>query len=184
MGKLHYPLFSFALQKRLTAGLSHCNYTYGDLLFTQVCSDPAAMHCSTGQGQTAFPTAQYCYAKTGSQQAWVTATTPMEICCSHWCVVTQQQFTAALVRGKLHSSLFSSALQKRLTAGLGHCNYTYGDMLFIQVCGDARPMHCSTGQGKVVSLLFSAVLQSSLTACLCHCSYSYGDSLFIQVFSD
>ena len=48
-GKLHSPLFSVALQNRLTAGLGHCNYTYRDLLFIQVCSDPTAMQCSTGQ---------------------------------------------------------------------------------------------------------------------------------------
>jgi len=35
---------------------------------------------------------------------------------------------------KLRSPLFSVALQNRLPAGLGHSNYTYGDLLFIQVC--------------------------------------------------
>ncbi len=45
------PLSSAALQNRLTAGLCHCVYTYEDLLFTQVCSDPPGMHCSTAQGR-------------------------------------------------------------------------------------------------------------------------------------
>ncbi len=41
------PLSSAALQNRLTACLCHCNYTQGDLLFTQVCRDATPMHCST-----------------------------------------------------------------------------------------------------------------------------------------
>ena len=59
-----------------------------------------------------------------------------------------------------------------------------GDLLFIQVCSDATPKPCSTGQGKIASPLFSAALQTKLTACLCHCNYTYGDLLFIQVCSD
>ena len=51
-------------------------------------------------------------------------------------------------QGNLASLLFSAALQTSLTAGLCHCNYTYGDLLVIQVCSDARPMHSSTGQGN------------------------------------
>ena len=96
-GKLHSPLFKAALQNRLTAGLSHCNYTYGDLLFVQVCSDTTAMHCSTGQINW-IPHCSKLLCKTGSQLVWVTAITPMEICCSYRCAVTQQQCTAALGR--------------------------------------------------------------------------------------
>jgi len=33
-------LLSDAVQIRFTAVLSQCSYTYGDLLFIQVCSDP------------------------------------------------------------------------------------------------------------------------------------------------
>ena len=33
----------------------HCSYTYEDLLFTQVCSDPAPMHCSKVQGKMQSP---------------------------------------------------------------------------------------------------------------------------------
>ena len=142
--KLHSPLFKAALQNRLTAGLGHCNYTYGDLLFIQVCSDTTAMHCSTGQINW-IPHCSKLLCKTGSQLVWVTAITPMEICCSYRCAVTQQQCTAALGRANCIPHC-SAALQNRLTAGLGHCNYTYGDLLFIQVCSDTTAMHCSTGQ--------------------------------------
>jgi len=34
-------------------------------------------------------------------------------------------------QGKTASPVFSAALQNRLTACLYHCNYTYGDFLFI-----------------------------------------------------
>ena len=35
-GKKHFPLFSAALQNRLTAGLCHCSHTYGAALHTGV----------------------------------------------------------------------------------------------------------------------------------------------------
>ena len=45
-----------------------------------------------------------------------------------------------------------------------HCTLTYRDLLFIQVCSDPAPMHCSKVQGKMQSPLFNAVLQNRLTA--------------------
>ena len=87
-------------------------------------------------------------------------------------------------QGKLHSPMFSAALQYRLTAGLGHCNHTKGDLLFIQLCGDTIAMNCSTGQGKLHSPLFSAALQLRLTPGLGHCNHTSGDWLFIQVCRD
>ena len=47
-------------------------------------------------------------------------------------------------------------------------NYTYGDLLCIQVCSDAKQMHCSTGKGKIASSLFSAALQNSLVSLQMH----------------
>ena len=44
------------------------------------------------------------------------------------------------------------------------CSYPYGDLLFIQVCSDPAPMHCSKVQGKMHSSLFSAAVQNCLTA--------------------
>jgi len=78
----------------------------------------------------------------------------------------------------MHSSLFSTALQNRLTAGLCHCNSTYGDLLFIQMCREPTEMHCSTDLGKMHSSLFSSALQNRLTAGLCHCNSTHGDLLF------
>jgi len=87
-------------------------------------------------------------------------------------------------QGKIASLLFSAALQTSLIAALCHCSYTYGDLLFIQVCSDARPMHCRFGQGITASLLFSSALSTSLTAALRHFNNTYGDLDFIQVCSD
>ena len=57
-------------------------------------------------------------------------------------------------------------------------------LVCIQVCSDAEPMHCSTGQGRKASPMFSAALQNSLTACMCLCRYTYGHLLLIKVCSD
>jgi len=35
--------------------LCYCNSTYGDLLFIQVCSEPAQIQCNTGLGQMHSP---------------------------------------------------------------------------------------------------------------------------------
>ena len=86
--------------------------------------------------------------------------------------------------GKMHFPLSTAALQNRLTTGLCHCNYTYEDLLLMQVCSDPPPMHCSTCLGKMHSTLSSAALQNRLTTGLCHCNYTYEDLLLIQVCSD
>jgi len=41
---------------------------------------------------------------------------------------------------------------------LCHFNDSYADLLFIQVCSDAKPKPCSSGQGRSASLLSSAAL--------------------------
>ena len=65
-----------------------------------------------------------------------------------------------------------------------NCSYTYADLLFIQVCSEPAPVHCSTAQGKMISPVFSAALHNRLTACFCHCIYTYADLLIIQVCSE
>ena len=95
--KLDSPLFSIALQNSLTAGLCHCSYTCRDLLFIQVCSDAVALHCSTGQGKLDSPLFSGAL-QSASQLACVTVITPMKICSSYRCAVTQEQCTAALGR--------------------------------------------------------------------------------------
>ena len=135
-------------------------------------------------GQNAIPTVQGCSAmKAHSMQCFI-AVTPMEICCTYRCAVTQHKCSAALVRAKCspHCSVLLRKTGSR--QALCHCSHTYGDLLFVQVCSDPAPTHCSTDQGRTASLLFSAALQNGLTACLCYCNYTCGDLLFIQVCSD
>ena len=77
-----------------------------------------------------------------------------------------------------------AALLNRLTACLRHCNCTCEDLLLIQGCSDAPPMHCSTGFGKMHSTPSSAALHNRLSPGLGHCNYTYQDLLLIQVCSD
>ena len=74
--------------------------------------------------------------------------TPVEICSSYRCAVMQHQSTAALVKAEQLLDYSVLLCKNRLTAGLCHCNYTCGDLLFTQLCSDATPKHCSTGQGR------------------------------------
>ncbi len=109
----------------------------------------------------------------------------------------QHQSTAALVRAEQLPHCSVLLCKTGSQQALGQCKYTYADLLFIQVCSDATPKHCSTGQGRIASSLFCAALQNSLTAALCHCSYTFrsqqaqghckytfADLLFMQVCSD
>ena len=54
---------SSLLQNRLTAGLCCCKYTYGDLLFPQVCSGPTPVQCQSAFGKAQLPLAHCCCAK-------------------------------------------------------------------------------------------------------------------------
>ena len=146
-GRKASPLFSAALQTRLTARLCHCNHTYGDLLFIQVCSHATPEHCSTGQGKKASPLFS------AALQNRLTA------CLCHWkhtyghslfiqvCSDATPKHCSA-GQGRKASPLFSAALQTGLTACLCHWNHTCGDLLFIQGCSDAAPKHCSTGRAE------------------------------------
>ncbi len=79
--------------------MCECNYTYGVLLFIQVCSDATPLHCSTGVGKMHFLLLSVAL-QNRLTAGCVTATTPMESCCSCRCAVTQHHCTAALVRAK------------------------------------------------------------------------------------
>ena len=64
----------------------------------------------------------------------------------------------------MQSPQLSAALQDRLAGGLYHCNYTYEDLLFIEMCSEATPVHCNTVEGKMQSLQLNAALQDRLAA--------------------
>jgi len=126
---------------------------------------------------------------TGLQQACITALTPMKLCSSCRCAMTQHQCTATLFRTKcsLHvwaecSPHCSVLLCKRGSQqAVCHCSYTYGDLLFIQVCSEATELHCSNDLRRMHAPLFSSALQNRLTAGLCHCNTTYGDLLLCNV---
>ena len=132
LAKCNCPLLSAAVQNRLTAGLYHCKYTYGYLLFIQVCSGPTAVQGHTAFGKVQLPPAQRCCAKQADSRLvplqihlWIFAF--RQVCSA------QQQCKATLLLAKCNCPLLSAAVQNRLTAGLCHCKYTYGYLLSIQV---------------------------------------------------
>ena len=96
----------------------------------------------------------------GSQQAYVTADTPMKISPSYRCAVIQQLCTAALVAECLP---YCSVLPCRTGSqqALCHCNYTYGRMLFMQCSNTNALQHWSRQNSPP---LFSFALQDRLTA--------------------
>ena len=102
--------------------------------------------------------------KTGSQQECFTAVTPMETCSSYRCAVTQHKCSAALFRGRCNPHCSVLLCSTGSQQAVFHCSYTYGDLLFIQVCSEPAQMQCSSVQGKMHSPLFSAALQNRLTA--------------------
>ena len=114
-GKMQSPLFSAALQNRLTAGsVSLHLHLWRFALHTGV-----QWHITNalqqGSGQNGIPTVQCCSAKEAHSRQCVSATTPMEMCTSYRCAVTQHQCTATLFLAKCNPHC--SVLQKRLTAG-------------------------------------------------------------------
>ena len=165
-------MFNAAVQNRFTAGC------FSAITPVEMCS---SYRCAVTQHQcTAIlflakcnPPCSVLLCKTGSQQACVSATTPMEICFPYRCAVSQQKCTATLFQHTCSATLFrakcnphcSVLLCKRGSQqAVCQCNYTYGDVHFIQVCSDPAPVHCNTVSGKMQSPLFSAALQKRLTA--------------------
>ena len=96
--------------------------------------------------------------KVGSQQASVTAKTPVKVYC---CCFRNSQQT------------------------LCHSNSTYRDVVFIQVCSDPTPVvvlqHCP-GQNAVPNVLCCCTRQAHSMRCVMH--YTYVGWLFVQVCRD
>jgi len=96
----------------------------------------------------------------------VAANTPVEMSSSYRCAVTQHQCTAVLLRAKLISHCPVLLCKTGSQHAFWQCNFTHEDLLFMLVCMDPAPMHCSTAQGKPHFSLSSAALQNRLTACI------------------
>ncbi len=160
------------------------SYTYGDLLITQVCSDPAPMHCRSVQGtlqSPLFSAALQNRLTPGSVSLQIHLS---RVCSSYRCAVTQHQCIAALFMAKCNPHCSVLLCKSGSQQAVCHCSHSYGDLLFMQVCSEPAPMHCSSVQGNMQSPLFSAALQNSVTPCMSHCSHTYGDLLFMQVCSE
>ena len=184
LGKMHSPQVTAAVQNRLTAGLCHSNYTYGDLLFIQRCA-VSQQKCTAalGKAKCIVHCAQP-LCKTGPQQVCVTAITPMEICSSHGCAVSQQKCTAALLWAKCipHSS--------QLLCKTGSQQAFVTAITPMGICSSHR---CAVTQHRCTAALFKAKCSTHCSVLLCktgsqqavcHCSYTCEHLLYKQVCSD
>jgi len=163
-GKMQSPLFSAALQSRLTAGSASLqSHLWSFALHTGVqgASTNAVQLCSR---QNAVPTVQCCSAKQAHSRQCVTAITPMEFCSSYRCKVSQHKCSAALLKANCNPHCSVLLCKTGSRQAVCHCNHSYGVLLFIQVCREPAQMQCSSAQGKMQSPLFSVALQSRLTA--------------------
>ena len=165
------PQLSAALQDRLAAGSvtlqlhlwSSCSY-----------SDPTPVHCNTGQ--MAVPTAQCCSARQACSRQCDTAVTPVDICCSYRCAMSQHQCTATLLRAKCSQCpdssvlLYTYAFADRLAAG----SVTLQSHLWI--C-------CSFAVPNIDTATLLRVCMQDRLAAGSVTLHTYGYLLFIQVCS-
>ncbi len=114
--------------------------------------------------QNAIPIVQCCSAKQAQSRQCGTAITPMEFCSSYRCAVSQQECSAALLKAKCNPHCSVLVCKTGSKQAVCHCSYTYGVLLFIQVCSEPARMQCSSAQGKMHSPLISVVLQNRLKA--------------------
>ena len=150
-----------------------CSHIYGEVLFIQVCSDPAPMHCSSVQGKMQSPLFSAALQNRLKSRECVTAYALMEKCSSYRCAVTQPQCAAARFRAKWSPHCSVLLCKTGSQQAVCHCSHIYGEVLFIQVCNDPAPMHCSSVQGKMQSPLFSAALQNRIRSRECVSAYAY-----------
>ena len=74
--------------------------------------------------------------------------------------MTLHQCSAALFTAKRNTHCSVLLCNTGSQQAVRHCSFTYGDLLFIQVCSDSAQMQCSFVQGKMQSPLFCAALQN------------------------
>ena len=125
---------------------------------------PSNKALQQGSEQDAVSTVLCCSAKQAHSRQCVTAVTPMEICSSYRCTVTKQQSTAARFRARCSFHCSVLLCKTGSQQAVCHCSYTYGDLLFVQLCSPLATKHCSKVQGKMHFPLFCAALQNRLTA--------------------
>ena len=151
------PLLIAALQDRLAAGLYHSNYTYEDLLFIQVCSDPTPVHCNTVLCKMQSPLLGAAVQDRLAAGLYHSSKN-MKICSSYRCAVTQQQCTATLFRAKcsLHCLvlLCKTGLQQACITAITP----------MKICSSYR---CAVTQHQCTATLFRAKCSPHCSVLLC-----------------
>ena len=136
--------------------LVQCN---GKLFFIQVCNDPTLLQCSTGQGNIPLPLFSGALQNWLTAGPWVTLTTHVEICSLHRCCNEPTLKRCRTGQAKMKSPLFSAALQNWLTAG--PCVALNSPMEF---CSSYR---CVVNQHGCNAALFRVKLNSHCAVVLC-----------------
>jgi len=98
--------------------------------------------------------------------------------------VTQHQCTAARFRAKCNPQRSVLLCKTGSHQAVQHCIHTFGGLLFIQVCDDPAPMHCSKVQGKMQLHCSVLLCKTCLHQAVQHCIHTYGELLLTQVCSD
>ena len=135
-------------------------------------------------GQNAVPTVQCCSVKQAHSRQYVTAFTPMEMCSSYRCAVTQPQCAAASFRAKWSPQCSVLLCKTGSQQAVCHCSHICGDALFIQMCSNPAPSTAALSRAKCSPHCSKLLCKTGSQQAVCHCSYTYGDVLFIQVCSD
>ncbi len=118
-------------------------------------STNALQHCLR---QNAIPTAQCCSAKQAHSRQCVTAVTPMEVCISYRCAVTQHQCTAALFRAKCnpHCSVLLCKTESQQCC--------VSAVTPVEICSSYR---CAVTQHQCTAALFKAKCNPHCSVLLC-----------------
>ncbi len=127
--------------------------------------------CSLHVWAKCIPHCSVVLCKSGSQQACVTATPPMEICSSYRCAWSGHCNT---VQGKMQCPLISAALQDWLAADSMIHLRRYPLSTGLQEGPNPSALQNCSGQ----TTMPTAALQDWLAACLYHCRYTYEGLLF------
>ena len=116
---------------------------------------------------------------------YVIAITPVQLCCSYRCAVTQHQCTAALVLAKCNTHCSVLLCKTGSQHALCHCNYTYAALMLIQ------SVHSASTNALQHWFLQKCNPHCSVLLCKTgsqhapyHCNYTCAALLFIQVCSD
>ncbi len=108
----------------------------------------------------------------------------MKICSSNSYAVAQHQCTAALLRATCIPHCPVLLCKAGLQQTMCHCNYTCGDLLFIQGAVTQHKCTATLFRAKCNPHCSVLLCKTGSQHALCHCSYTCEDLLLKQVCSD